>query len=260
MSKTDDMIKDLNEAQKKALRALCNGDMQPAQKKGWFYAGRSARAMGPLSYAGLVDTDGDNKGKTIAKPTALGRRVGKALMATLAVIALFAVSCGDKIQTAKTALAFVNIGVQTASAAIKTAASAKRTECLKKGVEGSPEFTACYASTAKMMEALAVIEPKMDSAMENAAKYIKAAESGQTGDYVAAVKATVCLLTEVANIIPGEGWEKLKKKIEMYLALAAAYACEKPSASVMAQPTERQVRLLRDGLRILRDIKVVTHG
>lgn len=255
MSKTSEAVDDLNEAQKEALRKLCNDEMEPAEKKGWFYPGKSVRTSDPLQRAGLVERDWDDGGKTMVKPTALGRRVGKSLMVCLMALFLPLASCGDKIQTAKTALAFVNIGLQTASTAIKAAAASKRTECLKKGVEGSPEFTACYASTAKMMEALAKIEPQVDTAMENAAKYIKAAESGQSADYAAAVKQTVCLLTQIANIIPGDTWAKLKKKIEMYLALAAAYACEKPTAAVASQPTERQVQLLRQGLQLLREIR-----
>lgn len=258
MGKTQDAINDMNEAQKAAMKALCNDEMEPAERSGWFYPGRRVRTTGPLLELGLVENDWHEKtGKTMVKPTALGRRVGKALMACLLVLVLPMAwsGCGDKIQTAKTVLAFVNIGVQTASTTIKAAADAKRAECLKKGTEGSPEFGECFASTAKMLEALAKIEPRVDTAMENAARYIKAAESGQSTDYTAAVKQTVCLLTEIANIIPGEGWAKLKKKIEMYLTLASAYACEKPSASTIAPATGHQLYVLKKGLELLRQTR-----
>ncbi len=173
------------------------------------------------------------------------------------VVALFAMAaCGDKIQTAKTVLAFVNLGAETAKGAIKTVAEAKKAECLKLGAEDSEPFKKCYAETAKLLEAVDKIYPRLDLAMQNAAKYIKAAESGEAGDYAGAVKQTVCLLTEIAQVIPGEGWAKLKKKIEMYLALASAYTCEKKTSTI-APATGHQLYVLKQGLKLMKEIRGV---
>ena len=139
---------------------------------------------------------------------------------------LMAVSCGDKFQAARTVLSFVGLGIQTADIAFVTAAKSKRADCLKLGVEGSPEFIACYKPMADAEAVFAKLRPSLDVAMETAAKYIKAAESGQAGDWAKAVRDSVCLLTEVAKVVPGD-W---KKKIEAFLSLASAYACDKPVA------------------------------
>jgi hypothetical protein len=143
----------------------------------------------------------------------------KFIVASMLVFTMLSVSCGDKILVAKTVLAFVNIGIQTADQVFGTYAATERTKCLKKGIEGSPEFIACYKPTADLMAKWGLIEPKLVKSSENAATYVKAAESGTGGDYAAAVKESVCLLTEVAAIIPGEKW---KKKIQMFLDLAGA--------------------------------------
>jgi len=173
----------------------------------------------------------------------------------MAVAALFLASaCGDKVQTAKTVLAFVNLGVETTKGAIQTAADAKRVECLKQGTEGSEAFTKCFADMAKVLAAMEKIYPRLDTAMETAAKYIKAYESGESADYAAAVKTTVCLLAEIAQVIPGETWAKLKKKIEMYLALASAYACEQKTSTISV-PTGHQLYVLKQGLKLMKEIR-----
>lgn len=179
----------------------------------------------------------------------------KLAIAILCSLALLATSCGDKIQIAKTVLAFVNIGVQTADMVFDTYAAAQRTECLKKGIEGSPEFTKCYKPTADLMAKWGVIEPKLVKASENAATYIKAAESGKGGDYAAAVKETVCLLTEVAKIIPGDKW---KKKIQMFLDLAGTYACTTATATV--SDPQRDLMLLRHAQKLLAEMGFRTNG
>ena len=249
MSKTTDAIEELNPAQKKAIKNLCNSKLEAVEKRrGWFYTGAKCRkdTSQVLCVNGLVEMD-DIGGHAVVKPTAMGRRVGKALMACLAVLVLFGSGCGDKIQTAKTVLAFVNIGVSTADAVFDTYAATQRTECLTKGSEGSPEFTACYKPTAELMEKWAIIEPKLVKATENAASYIKAAESGGSADYATAVKETVCLLAETMKIIPGEKW---KAKIKMFLDLAGAYACTQPTAST----PERDLYLLRQAHKLLTEM------
>jgi hypothetical protein len=247
MSKTTDAIEQLNDAQKKAIKNLCNGKLESCTKA-WFFTGAKCRkdTSEVLSEHGLVET-GFVDNRPVVKATGMGRRVGKALMACLAVFVMFGSGCGDKIQTAKTVLAFVNIGVSTADAVFDTYAATQRTECLKKGIEGSPEFTACYKPTAELMAKWGIIEPKLVKATENAASYIKAAESGGSADYATAVKETVCLLAETMKIIPGEKW---KAKIKMFLDLAGAYACTQPTAST----PERDLYLLRQAHKLLTEM------
>lgn len=179
-------------------------------------------------------------------------RRSKAVIALVAATTMFAVSCGDKIQAAKTVLAFVNLGITTVDGAFDTYAAAKRAECLKQGAEGTDAYNKCYEATKKLMEKWALIEPKLQKSAETAASYVKAAESGQTADYATAVKDTVCLLTEVYNIIPDKGWESIKKKIKMYVDLAGAYACTK-TAFVQPDP-EREYKLLKLATEIYKDI------
>jgi len=232
MSKTTDAIEELNDTQKKAIKALCNGELDEATKKGWSYTGRKfhGKTVDVMHSKGLVYCDVDDSvNRYMVKPTSLGRRVGKALMLT--ILALCILSCGDKIQTAKMVLGFVGVGTQTADMVFDAYAASEKARCLKKGAEGSPEFIACYKKTADIMAKWVVIKPKLEKANKNAADYIKAVESGKVADYAAAVKESVCLLTQVAEIIPG----KWKEKIEVFLALAGAYACDKPTATTPAQ-------------------------
>lgn len=177
------------------------------------------------------------------------------VITAILTMALATTSCGDKIQVAKTVLAFVNIGVQTADTVFDTYAVAQRTECLKKGIEGSPAFITCYKPTADLMAKWGIIEPKLVKSSENAASYIKAAESGKGGDYATAVKETVCLLTEVMVIIPGDKW---KAKIKMFLDLAGAYACTTATAAV-SNP-ERDLNLLRHAHKLLTEMGIRTNG
>lgn len=169
---------------------------------------------------------------------------------TLMVALMFVIGCGDKIQTARTVLAFVGIGIQTAESAFKTIATQKRAECLKLGTEGSPAFAECYRSMADAEVKFAIVGPKLEKAAENAAAYIKAAESGETTDYVEAVKRTVCLLVEVYGIIPDAKW---KKRLQMYIDMAGAYACTAPAVSIVPDP-ERELRLLRIAHRLMTDL------
>lgn len=154
----------------------------------------------------------------------------KVILAVM-LLAFVASSCGDKIQAAKTTLVFVNLGISTADTAFRTADAAKRTECLKKGAEGTPAFESCYKGMKEVMAKWVLIRPKLNQASQNAAAYIRAVESGGTGDYIAAITESVCLLVQVAEIIPGD-W---KKKIEAFLALVGSYACPKVSTGLSPQ-------------------------
>lgn len=175
------------------------------------------------------------------------------ILTTVVALALSSFSCGDKIQVAKTVLAFVDLGVTTVDGAFDTYAAAKRTECLKAGPEGSEAYTKCYKATKELMEKWGLIEPKIEKSAENAATYIKAVESGKTGDYVKAVKETVCLFTEIYNIIPDKGWEKIKKKIKMYVDLAGVYTCAGKSVDIKPNP-ERDRKLLLLANSIFKDL------
>lgn len=139
-------------------------------------------------------------------------------------------SCVDKIQAAKTTLAFVSLAVQTGETGFSVWAQAKKKECLKLGAEGSEAFAKCYATTAKAVEIVDKLKPQIAEAIALSAAAIKAAEqkqSGQAADYVTPIKKTVCLATKLATWLPTD-W---KKKMEAFLALAAAYACDNPSAT-----------------------------
>jgi hypothetical protein len=70
-------------------------------------------------------------------------------------------------------------------------------------------------------------------------------------DYASAVKETVCLLTEVYQIIPEKGWEKIKKKIKMYVDLAGAYAC---AGKTVKYSPEQQRQLLLLASSIYKDL------
>ena len=246
MSKKDDVLEFLNPVQKKALKTMCEGKLPQADKKGWFRTNGKCRADTASVLEGADVAQLEVEGEAyIVKPTSFGKKVAQALVLCLAVCAFS--NCGDKIQTAKTVLAFVNIGVGTADAVFDAYAATQRTECLKKGIEGSPAFIACYKPTADLMAKWGIIEPKLVKASENAASYIKAAESGGSGDYATAVKETVCLLAETMKIIPGEKW---KAKIKMFLDLAGAYACTQSTASTPS----RDVYLLRQAHRLLTEM------
>jgi hypothetical protein len=173
----------------------------------------------------------------------------KRIVIAISVAALMTVSCGDKFQLARTVLSFVGIGIQTADNAFKTASKIKRDECLKLGVEGSPAFTECYKSMAEAEAVFAKVKPNLERSMETAAKYIKAAESGEVNNWAKAVKQSVCLLTEVAKVVPGE-W---KKKIEAFLDLASAYACDKP---VSLTSPQHDLYVLKKAHRLMSEILV----
>jgi hypothetical protein len=158
----------------------------------------------------------------------------------LMILLSMAVTCGDKYQTARTTLAFVALGAEAARGAFTIAADQKREECLKLHKDkASSEYVKCYADMAKKMELFYKIRPRIELAIANAAKYIRAAESGQAYDYAMAVKQSVCLLTEVARIVPSESW---KRKIESFLLLAGAYACDrKPEPSTTSSQDDYEL-------------------
>jgi hypothetical protein len=127
-------------------------------------------------------------------------------------------------------MAFVSIGVQTAKTAVAAVASQMKAECLKKGVEGSEAFKACYAKTQEMLDTADKLWPQLEELQALAAAAIKADEqkkAGQTIDYVTPIKKGVCLLTKLTTWLP----EKYRKKIMVWLQLVSAYACDQPMAA-----------------------------
>lgn len=222
MSKASEAIEGMNETQKNAMKALCGGQLEEA-KKGWYYTerrfhGKTAHVM---AAKGLIQESVHNTDPVI-KATPLGRSVGKLLLACLVMFML--TSCADKIGTAKLVLGFVNVGATVANTAFDMIAAKKKAECLKNGAEGSAEYVACYKKTADMMAKVEIIKPKLQKGLENASQYIKAVESGKSADYETAVKGTVCLLTEIYDVLPDGAW---KTKVAFFINLAGAYACNK---------------------------------
>lgn len=191
----------------------------------------------------------------------------KRLTILLAVAAMaLNLSCVDKIQAAKTAVAFIELATETAKQAIDKVAAAKRHECnakacmaqgltpagtpqgnpewdkcLEKDQSGDKTFQKCYESTLKMTEACDKLWPQISQAQKTAAAVIKAVEAGKgdTKAMVAAVKASVCLGVKLATWVP----EKYREKVDMFLALVGAYTCDGSAVSRMTP--ERQLRVLK---------------
>lgn len=168
-------------------------------------------------------------------------------LALLAVIAsLLSVNCGDKILTAKTAVSFVAIGVQTARSAVEVVVAKKRAECLKLGAETANAFKKCFAETETLLINTNILWVQLDQALLMATAAIKAAEqkqSGQAVDYATPIKTAVCLLTKLALWLPAE----YQAKIRQWLSLASAYTCNTPVSNL---PIEHQRELVAR-LRVL---------
>ena len=176
----------------------------------------------------------------------------KKLPVIVALLALVATGCGDKIATAKLVTGIVATAITTTDSIADKLSASKRLECLKEGPEGSEKFNACYKDMAKFMKVWTEVEPKLVLANENAAKYIKAAESGKPGDYAAAITESVCLLTEVANAIPGEKW---RKRIQIFINMAGAYACKDATITSSIAP-ERQLYVLKHLHQLLNEMGI----
>ncbi len=162
-----------------------------------------------------------------------------------------AYGCGDKVLTAKTVLTGLTLGFQTAKSVVRTIADTKRIECAKLGAVGTPAFDGCFEKTRKMVEATDKIWPAADQLLVTGAGAIRAYEqktSGVSVDFVTPLKAGVCLLTELSVWLP----EKYRKKVEVFLALAASYTCDAPSSRI--DSPERQKRLMVAMVALLRDL------
>ena len=170
----------------------------------------------------------------------------------LAMACLGAVyGCADKVLTAKTVLTGLTLGFQTAKSVVRTIADTKRIECAKLGAVGTPGFDKCFAKTRKMVEATDKIWPQADQLLVTGAGAIRAYEQkveGETVDFVTPLKQGVCLLTKLSTWLP----EKYRKKIEVFLALAASYTCDAPSTRI--DSPERQKRLMIAMVSLLRDL------
>jgi hypothetical protein len=156
----------------------------------------------------------------------------KRLIVLFLVVSLALAGCADKLLAMKTAAAFIDIGASTAKSVIAEIVQTKRAECLKVGGEATLAFEKCFASTKKIADATDKIWPQLDKALDLVAAAIK-----EKRDAVELIKKSACLLADLANWIP----EKHRKKIDKWLVLASAFACDKPSAKGVSPERTREL-------------------
>lgn len=161
----------------------------------------------------------------------------KRLTILLVALAMLGVSCG-KIQQARTALAFVTVGVNTCQVAFDTIKATKEAECKKTDPSGGEKYAACMKKTLEAYAVWEKLRPQLEQTLKLAKAAIDAAEAGKEADYVKPIKEGVCLLTKLATWLP-DSW---KQKVNVFLAMAQGFACDNPTATTL--PPERQRLLL----------------
>jgi hypothetical protein len=149
------------------------------------------------------------------------------LMATISLVGCPLMS---KTQIAKFTVGMVTLGTDTAKEVIARVIAEKKSQCGKLGVETSPEYVKCYAETKKMEDATNKLWPQLAEAQKLTLAALKAKE-----DPGKVLRHSVCLLTVLTTWLP----ENYKEKVETWISLASAYACDKSAATIVTPEQQR---------------------
>ena len=184
----------------------------------------------------------------------------------LVMIALVACPKDMEVQTAKLALGFVTLGMDTAKNIIDKVAESNKNECMataclalgntpkgsakfdacmKTDQAKNPVFMDCFKETAKMLKNSDLLVDQMNQLLRVVTASINAYQQKKDGaaiDLFTPIKEGVCLLTKLSRWIP----VKMRSKVDYWIALAGSYSCtELPTSTLDFRDHMLLVRLRR---------------